>query len=290
MKKVFDLSAYYKRIPRTAWKQPTPRPPDQPHPADGELGHFLEGYHGSDAEKAKLFDAVAPINRFKHDVRGAIARRLAQDIGVAPTQALVAQDLISTSAASGYIEPAVFQELLSLAFPGETWEHVIETVRAGQVLPKAAQYRLTHDQVHIGPNLEAPPTHTLGPADAADPTGTRELTFTAAVETRSSAQPAALPSTAVQVRSREVAMLRDQLGAALETRRDHDKAEPSLPEIAEDIGLGRKTLRYQLEHWQGAIDPDWHWRPADLILEKIAAGRIKPRRRSRRQVVPESEP
>jgi hypothetical protein len=90
---------------------------------------------------------------------------------------------------------------------------------------------------------------------------------------------ALLPSTAPRVPSQQVAVLREGIGKTLEKLRKDNGADPSLPEVAEALGMTRQVLRYRLEHWPGAIDPDWHWAPADEILAKIRAGLVRARRR-----------
>jgi hypothetical protein len=98
-----------------------------------------------------------------------------------------------------------------------------------------------------------------------------------------STERAPLPTTAAQASSQEVAKLRHQVTETLKALRDNNAAEPTLPEVADYLKLTRRVLRYRLEHWTGAIDPNWHWAPADAILSRIREGRVNTRWRSVRK-------
>ncbi|MBV9173823.1 MAG: hypothetical protein JOZ81_27490, partial [Chloroflexi bacterium] len=144
--KPFDLATYWEHIP---WAAPRPLPP----PADPFAAEMRE-LKRTGVIKGMTYqeiDEFALLLRFKEDVCAAIARRLAEDRDVEPTEEQIAQDLISTSAVSARIHLAKFKELRSAAFPRQTWDHVVAQVRAGQVLPKAAQYGLAPDQVDVSP-------------------------------------------------------------------------------------------------------------------------------------------
>jgi len=91
--------------------------------------------------------------------------------------------------------------------------------------------------------------------------------------------PRAMPTTAPQIESKAVALYRERVGVSIVRLREANHAQPSLPEVARDIGDTRQVLRYRLEHWTGLIDLAWHWPPAEAILVKIREGRV--RRRSR---------